>query len=429
VLPGDAGSLLQDPLEGLVGGLEALPEALAGAHQVKEDHADKAPLCGQKHPQGPAAGHAEPGLRGFFWPQAQRISLPEKHQGGPEVDLGPAGQGGFAVEEEGDGLLQEVKPLSQRPRLPPDPVGGAHEFQEGLALPRLHLPGHPVEEGPDPARGGRGSAPVKGVEDEPAHAHLQKGASPGLGEEVDFHGVGLEAGEEGFRAFFQGGPPLAHGRSLMHHPGGEGENQVGAEHKGRLLVQVLVAVAALGGEDAPGAPFLAGAGLEELQSGPKPLGKAAGRRPGVAHAPGVAIVDEDRGPPARGEGTGVKGVGKPPDVLALRQDEKGQKADHGVLQGVDPPGDLVGGDHLGGMEPDGLGGERDLRHDEGDLLQDASREEALLHVSHHPFPEDYPGHVDPVAHGLPRKDLQGALRSGLGVVLLKGRKKPDLPPL
>jgi hypothetical protein len=28
---------------------------------------------------------------GFFWPQAQRISLPKEHQGGPEVDLGPAG--------------------------------------------------------------------------------------------------------------------------------------------------------------------------------------------------------------------------------------------------------------------------------------------------------------------------------------------------
>lgn len=82
-----------------------------------------------------------------------------------------------------------------------------------------------------------------------------------------------------------------------------------------------------------------------------------------------------------------------------------------------PPG-TMGGDHLLGVKPEGLGGEGDLGQVQGHLFQDAPREEALLHVAHHPFPQDHLAHEDPVAHGLPREHLQVGCRPRLGVVVL-----------
>lgn len=136
------------------------------------------------------------------------------------MDLGPLGQGGFAMDQEGDGAFQKVKPFPQGPGPSPQAVGGAFPLQKGVLGKGPGLPHQAVEQGPNPARGSRGGSSVKGIDHLPPYQDLQERASPGLGEEVNLQGVVLEAVEEGLRALLEGHPLRLHRRSLMHHPGG-----------------------------------------------------------------------------------------------------------------------------------------------------------------------------------------------------------------
>src|SRR3972149_9982173 len=109
--------------------------------------------------------------------------------------------------------------------------------------------------------------------------------------------------------------------------------QVPEDKNCRLLVQGLVVVAALGGLDAGGTPLLAGTLLYQAEGGLPQLLHQLIALLGDADAAGVAVVDEDLGPP----GIGVVGGGDPADVVPITQGEEGQEGNRSVLRRMETP--------------------------------------------------------------------------------------------
>ena len=157
------------------------------------------------------------------------------------------------------------------------------------------------------------------------------------------------------------------------------------QRRGALLVERLVAVAALGRLHARGAPARARTLLDGLERRREP----ALRRPEPAlddaGAARIAVVDEDRAEPR----VRVQRRRHAAHVPPVARGDQRQQPDRGVLGRVDGAGQIARGDRgpvddrLRDRPPHGLRLEVLRRERQRDLVDDVVRGDELHHVAHH----------------------------------------------
>ncbi|ASR00274.1 hypothetical protein CGL27_22810 [Streptomyces sp. 11-1-2] len=197
------------------------------------------------------------------------------------------------------------------------------------------------------------------------------------------------------------------GRRLLRGPG----EQSRQEADGGLLVQRVVAVAALGRLDAGRASRLALAGGDRLAGGRQPAGGRVEGALGEARATRMPVVHED----GRQQRVGVQRDGHPADVPAVTGGEERQDADRGVLGGVQGAAEGLGV-HPGLLElvvgdrpPHGPGAQGARRKVELGLAEDLTGDQLAAQKG-----DDLVGDLDraEAQPRVPPGDLGGGLQDG-----------------
>ncbi|RSS41670.1 hypothetical protein EF902_22415 [Streptomyces sp. WAC05858] len=204
-----------------------------------------------------------------------------------------------------------------------------------------------------------------------------------------------------------GGERSLGGRRLLRGPGEQG----GQQADGGLLVQRVVAVAALGRLDAGRASRLALAGGDRLAGGGQPAGGGVEGALGEARATRMPVVHED----GRQQCVGMQRDGHPADVPAVTGGEERQDADRGVLGGVQGAAEGLGV-HPGLLElvvgdrpPHGPGAQGARRKVELGLAEDLTGDQLAAQKGDHLVGDLDRAEAQP---RVPPGDLGGGLQDG-----------------